>query len=314
MHDIEKGFRIDGRLIPWGTTMERAAALVGVDASSLPAIGYHALRAACHEGLGFRTLAAELSGNGASRPVTGTTWELAPLDDEVDDPAFWARQIEGHLGPPDQLSIQADAVGPNSVRHYTNWDRGDVAVGVSVYAALREVPEGLSAGMMWLSWSVEKAAEPFMAERRAACASLAVAAKEAEPFTVFNLALDLHPQGVGKGSRRESWLALHSPDILLTPPAVARRLDKRCFALWSNRRLKVHCLSTLWDSIIWDEGAKRKIAWWHTLPARGAGQSALHVGDWHVSDVTDSPGVAAAVEALERIPGVVLERWEGHDV
>ncbi|HYC64679.1 MAG TPA: hypothetical protein VEC14_08125 [Reyranellaceae bacterium] len=49
-------------------------------------------------------------------------------------------------------------------------------------------------------------------------------------------------------------------------------------------------------------------------PARGGGFSAIEVGPWTVRDRYRSPAIAGAASALERVPGLVIERHEGNDV
>jgi hypothetical protein len=256
-----------------------------------------------------------LSGGGRMCPVDGALGRV--------EPEHWIRRISDRLGAPTKESVEGSGDRPNpwdTVAYYANWSGKDISVGLSIYGALREVQEGRSAGTLWLNWSTERAAAPYLAEWRAACESLAVAAKGAVDVRTFSLGLDQrahHGNGQEpKGNarlKREAELALTAPDILITPPLIAERLSSRTFALWSNRAMKLHCLSTRWDSVIWDEGAERKVDWWHVLPAKGGGQSSLHVGNWSVIDHTDSRGVPAAADALEGIPRVSVNRLEDYD-
>lgn len=323
MHDFECGFRIDGVLIDWGATLATAAETVGAQPDDDAGIGYSQLRVPCARAYGFETLAAELSGHGLSRPVTALAYELSPPADGGAEPEFWAQPISRMLGAPNKESVEDVSDRPNpwdSVRYYAHWDGADFSVGLSIYGALREVPEGRSAGTLWLSWSTERAAQPYLPDWRAACESLAVAARGAVSVRTFSLGLDhyaLHGDGAeptGRAKqRREANLALTAPDLLVTPAPIADRLSPRMFALWSNPDTKLRCLSTHWDSVIWDEGAARTIDWWHVLPAKGPGQSSLHVGNWRVIDFADSSSVPEAVRVLEGIPGVTVNHMEGYD-
>lgn len=323
MHDFERGFRIDGVLIDWGTTLAEAAEIVGGPPADARRIGYSTMRLPCPRAYGFDTLAAEMSGYGLARPVTALAYELSPPAGGEAEPEFWTGPINAILGNPIQESLEDIGDRPNpwdAVRYYAHWAGPDFSVGLSVYGALRKIPEGLSAGTLWLSWSTERAVIPYLQEWRAACESLAVAAKGAQSIRTFSVGVDQYallgdgnePKGRAR-TKREANLALTAPDILLTPAPIAERLSPRTFALWSNPEMKIHCLSTRWDSIIWDDGAAPKIDWWHVLPAKGAGQSTIHVGNWWVLDFTDSKSIPAAVEALETIPGVRVNRMEDHD-
>ena len=323
MHDFERGFRIGDLPIDWGTTLADAARIAGVRPAGAKRIGYSSLRAPCPGAYGLGTLSVEMTGYGLSRPVTALAYELLPPPGSAVEPEIWTAPIGAILGAPSRESVEDMSDRPNpwdSVAYYAQWDAGDVSVGLSVYGALREVPEGMSAGTLWLNWSTELAAVPFLPEWRAACEGLAVAAKGARQIRTFPLGLEqcaYHGDGTEPAGRarqlREANLALTAPDVLLTPKPIAERMTSRMFALWSNPDMKVHCLSTRWDSVIWDEGSAREIEWWHVLPAKGAGKSALHVGNWSVLDYTDSTGVPEAASALEAIRGVTVYRREDYD-
>jgi hypothetical protein len=320
MHDFERGFRIDGTQIGWGATMAEAAEKLRQPAEG-ERVGYSQLRVGCRAVSGFDSVGAELSGHGLSRPVTAIAYDLALPADGPIEPRFWTGPLCKMLGKPDKETIEdiGDRSNPgDAVRFYCNWERGDFSVGLSVFGGPREVEGGVAAAILWLSWRIERAAAPFLADWRTACESLAVAAKDATKPRIFQVGFDQHalhgggrePAGKAKLAR-EAWLALAAPDVLLTPPAIGSKLSKRQFALWSNLDMKVHCLSTRWDSIIWDAGVTPRIDWWLVLPAKGPGQSSLHAGNWSVMDFTNSSSVPEAVEALDRIPGVKVNRLDG---
>lgn len=318
MADFERGFRIDGRLIGWGTDLAAAASRLGAPAEG-KRIGYTSIRVPCARAYGFETIAAQLSGYGLSRPVTALAYDLALPAGGTIEPQFWLGPLGERLGAPTSETVEdvGDRSG-DAVRHYANWERGDLSIGISVFGGPRPVEGGVSGATLWLSWAIERAAAAFLPAWHAACESLAVAARDAAAPRIFRLGFDqyaLHGDGsepTGEARlKREAWLALAAPDILLTPQPVARRLSSRQFALWSNPGMRVHCLSTRWDSVIWDDGAASKIDWWHVLPAKGPGQSSLHAGSWSVVDFTDSTSVPAAIEALEAIPGVTISRLDG---
>jgi hypothetical protein len=323
MHDFERGFRIGGVLIDWGTTLAEAAKIAGAQPANCKSIGFSRLSVPCPRAYGFETLSAEMTSYGLSRPVTALAYELLPPAEGEVGPEVWTGPISRMLGAPRRESVEDVSDQPNpcdAVAYYARWEGEDFSVGLSIYGALREIPEGRSAGMLWLNWSTERAAGPYLAEWRAACESLAVAARSAEPIRIFSLGVDQYarhsdgtePTGNAR-LQREASLALTTPDILLTPAPIAQRLSPRSFALWSNRVMKVHCLSTRWDTVIWDDGAPMKIGWWHVLPAKGPGQSSLHAGNWSVLDFTDSTSVPEVVNALKALPGVTVDRMESHD-
>jgi hypothetical protein len=321
MRDLDRGFRIDGIPVDWGTTLAAAADLFGVRPEGCRRIGYSTLSVPCRSAFGFATICARMTGYGLSRPVTTLACELAPPAGGPPEPEVWSGTLSRLLGKPVRETVEDVSDRPNpwdAVRYHASWEGTDCSVSLSVYGALRAVPEGKSAGTLWLGWSIEKAAGPFLPLWRAACAALAVATKGARLLGTFTLGYDQHPKFAdgaivaGKGGgRREAWLALAAPDVLETPEALTRRLSRRQFALWSNPKMSVHCLSTRRDSVIWDDGASPAIEWLQVRPAKGAGQSALGLGNWSVSDVAGSAALRDAVAALETLPGVRVRRVDG---
>lgn len=49
-------------------------------------------------------------------------------------------------------------------------------------------------------------------------------------------------------------------------------------------------------------------------PARGGGSASIDVGPLWVRDAWQSTAIDEAVRALERVPGLTIERFSGHDV
>jgi hypothetical protein len=321
MHDFARGFRIDGALVEWGATLAAAAEMFGLSTQECSEIGYETLRVPCKSAYGFQTLVAEVTAYGLSRPVTALAYELAPPAGGPIEPRFWTGPLTAMLGRPSRESIEdvSDRSNPwDAVRYYAGWQSADFSVGLSVYGALREVPEGRSAGTLWLNWPIEKAARPYLEEWRAACDALKAAAKGASGIRTFRIGFDQHAthsdgsEPVASAPRpRDAQLALTTPDILRTPAVIAERLGPRDFSLWSNPDRKLRCLSTRWDSVTWTDDAPPVIDWLHVRPAKGPGQSSLRLGHWSVIDAVNSSSVRDAVAALEALPRVRVNRVDG---
>jgi hypothetical protein len=321
MHEIDSGFRIDGRLIPWGTTMASAATEAGLAMPRGNVVAYTRLRARCSRAYGFDTLAAEMGGFGADRPVTSLAYDLALPDDDGMDPERWMAPVRHVFGKPEREDtediLSTDAYASSRVRHYASWQAGEVSLGISIFGAPRDVGVGRSAGTLWLSWPHAKAAIPYLPSWRSANASLSVAAKGATEMRVFTLQTTPRAMHLGTGRsaahNRACELALTAPDVLDTPLEIARHLKPAQLALWRNREQKLLCLSTRFDSRLWDEGAPVEITHQVTRPAKGGGMAGLHLGRLSVYDVHGSVAIDEAAAALAEIRGVVVNRVEDYD-
>jgi hypothetical protein len=321
MHEIDSGFRLDGRLIPWGTTMASAAADAGIAFSGDGRVAYTRLRARCSRAYGFDTLAAEMGGFGGDRPVTSLAYELALPGDGSMEPDQWIGPARHAFGAPERDETEdiaaGDAHASSRVRRYADWQAGEASIGVSIYGAPRAVPEGRSAGTLWLSWPHVKAAIPYLPSWRSACAALAVSARGARDLHVFTVQMPPNAMHLGAGRNaahnRACELALTAPDVLDTPLDIATKLKPDQFALWRNPDQKLACLSTRFDSRIWDEGTAVEVTHQVTKPAKGGGMAGLHLGRLSVYDFYGSRVIDEAAAALAQMPGVTVRRVEDHD-
>ncbi|MBX3532117.1 MAG: hypothetical protein KF849_16040 [Rhizobiaceae bacterium] len=321
MHEIDSGFRLDGRLIPWGTTMASAAADAGIAFADDGRVAYTRLRARCPRAYGFDTLAAEMGGFGGDRPVTSLAYELALPGDGSMDAARWIDPIRHACGVPERDETEeiaaGDAYASSRVRRYAHWQAGEASIGISIYGAPRSGPEGRSAGTLWLSWPHAKAAIPYLPPWRSACAALAVSARGARDLRAFTVQMKPSAMHLGSGRNaahnRACELALTAPDVLDTPLGIATRLKPDQFAFWRNPDQKLACLSTRFDSRIWDEGSAVEVTHQVTRPAKGGGMAGLHLGRLSIYDFFGSRAIAEAADALAQMTGVTVKRVEDYD-
>lgn len=321
MHEIDSGFRLDGRLIPWGTTMASAAADAGIAFAGDGSVAYTRLRARCSRAYGFDTLAAEMGGFGGDRPVTSLAYELALPGDGSTDAERWIDPVCHAFGAPGRDETEdipaGDAHASSRVRRYAHWQSGEASLGISIYGAPRAVSEGRSAGTLWLSWPHAKAAIPYLPSWRSACAALAVSARGAQDLRLFTVQVPPNAMHLGTGRNaahnRACELALTAPDVLDTPLDIATRLKPDQFAIWRNPEQKLACLSTRFDSRIWDEGSAVEVIHQVTKPAKGGGMAGLHLGRLSVYDFYGSRAIDDAAAALARMRGVAVRRVEDYD-
>ncbi len=320
MQDFERGFWIGTSFLPWGTTpagaVREAAGSGGAPARLRPM----PLRLRCPEAFGFGTLAVEVAAPAPERPVLSAAYPLsAPADGGSE---HWADRLEATLGDPAyRASVNVrDHPDPSSaVRSYATWKLDGVSVALSVYGAARRTRAGRAAGLLFLSWSHERAALPYLPDWRAANDRLASAAVTADVLGTFRLDAEQAPRFGDGGeptgatlAEREARLALECPFTLATPEQIARRLSSHEFALWQSPTERIRCLSTRWDSLAWRTGARLTLESADPASAIGAGWFFLGARKWCVRDHARSRGLTDAVALLERTGGVRVKRKGGH--
>jgi hypothetical protein len=312
MRELAAGFPIDGRGFPWGTTLAAVAANLALPIGDAPAIGYHTGRAACRTAFGFDTLGVEITAAGSTRPVTMLCYELAPpAGADLPSPAVWLTPLTRWLGKPDQagdcpLPPHGDPAG--CVRFHANWRVSGHSVAFSLYGALRDVAGGRSAGCLWLSWSATAAAVPFLDERLAAAADLAFLAAAPVDLRKFTLILAQQPR-----FRDDADYALSAPHLLPTPKTLKAGLGPHSFAICRIGGGTRWCLSTRWDSIVFEIGQRVVVDWYDVLPAKGGGSSEIAVDGWSVRDVAGSRVIAEALAALGALPGIEVRHEQSYD-
>jgi hypothetical protein len=303
MDNWMSGFRIDEVFHPWGTVFE--AAFPGRVAK-----GYASAEWPCRSAYGFATVYAEPTAPRPDRPVTTVAYELA---DNGTAPRYFFAELVTRLGPPDDINRDdsPERANESSVVLHANWKRGKVKIGLSLYGAPRPSDFGNGLGKLYLSWAEpDAAAAPFLAEWTAANQA-AVAAAASARIRIFSLQYALDEDDAEPLSPSE--LALSTPDLLLTPPAIAARLGPTTFALWSDAALARWHLSSARSTVLLGGAETATVQFLDIAPARGGGYVELSAGPWSVRDAHGSPSIKAAVAALESLPGLQIERHAGHD-
>jgi hypothetical protein len=323
MENPEKGFVIGERFVPWGTTLEEACRLLGAPAGQG---GYspHDIQLPCASVYGFPAVSACLTAPAANRPIISAAFELAPAigAPPMPDPEYWMPQLLERLGPParvnrSEIPSYADPAG--CVPFYAGWDLADTGVGLSVYGGLRQADGGESAGTLWLSWSEQRAAQPYLEEWRARVARLATMAEQTSQLQRFVLDLPQHAYGLAPPftpqalAARQARICLYQPALLDTPAPIASQLKSNSFALWSSGMHGIWCASTRHDSVTFKLGQPVQVAWIELQPAKGPGYSGLEIEGWTVYAGPGSRAVREAAQMLGRFSGVSVKQQGGYD-
>lgn len=320
MLDVASGFRIDDRLIPWGTTLGDACHLLDIAADHR---GSEEIELRSGLGLGLPVLSARLSAPAPNRPVLAIDYALADVGGFRPDD--WIGAVSDLLGSPrhcGRYELSAGQRPQDGVVLHAGWPVGDCDVSVSIFGAPRPLEHGQSIGTLWLSWDENKAARPYLAEWRGKTAQLAADASTLAQIEIYRLDWPAQPShacaagGVETEEgrqRRRRLLCLHAPDLLETPGEIAKLLTPLRFAIWQPASTRGWCASTLWDTVVVPLDEPVAVTRIEMLPAKCGGYSALEIGLWGVRSASGSAAIAAAEARIAAFPGVRITRHDGYD-
>ncbi len=307
MDEMTKGFRLgDGTLVPWGTRFDEVV-------TDFERTGYASRDLPCDAAYGFTTRYLEVTAPRPDRPILTVAYELADTGAPIKD--LFA-QLVIKLGMPGEIERDETSDYIHSSSHvvlYANWQKRGRPIGVSFYGAPRESAFGDGIGKLYVSWGdLDAAAAPWKPAWLAANAALAQAALAPGKIQLFSVQYDtrVFPQ---EDPKRANDLCLNSPEILDTPQPIARQLDDKRFALWSDQAGARWHLSTRTDTIVLGGPDTSVVRLTQLEPARGGGSATIDIGRWWVRDAWKSGSIADAERALERVPGLTFNRSSGHD-
>lgn len=309
MDDTTEGFRLgEAGFFPWGTRFDAVV-------RDFEGTGYASRPLTCSEAYGFATRSAEPSAPRPDRPVLTVTYELAATAKPARD--LFAPLVM-RLGAPQKIErdeLSPHASSPDHVVLHANWKTADgIPVGLSLYGAPRATRFGDSAGSLYLSWGdLEAAAAPWIEEWHTANEAVAQAAQSPGSITRYSVAYDVRASDV-RDPHRIANRCLSAPELLDTPRSIARGLGDRGFALWSDAAGTRWHLSTSACTIVLGGPDTSRIRVASVEPARGGGFSSIDIGGWWARDAWKSRAIEEAVHAIERVPGLTIERSSGHDV
>lgn len=309
MDDTAKGFHLgEAGFFPWGTRFD--AIVPDVEGP-----GYSSRTLRCAEALGFTTLSAEIAASQPDRPILTLTYQLAAGAMAAKN--VFARLVI-RLGAPhtverDELSPYASS--PDHVVLYATWTtREKISVGLSIYGAARATDFGDSLGALYLGWGdLDAAAAPWVADWQAANEAVARDAQSPGRIETFTVGYDVRA-GDADDPHRIANRCLHTPDLLDTPEPIAGKLGEKDFALWSDASGRRWHLSTNAVTVLLGGPGTSLVKVASIEPARGGGSASIDVGPWWARDAWKSRAIEEAVRALERVPGLTLERSSGYDV
>lgn len=303
MDNWTSGFLIDEAFHPWGTLFDAAA-------PGRVQSGYASVKLPCRSAYGFATVYVEPAAARPDRPITTVTYELA---DTGTAPRYLFAELVKRLGQPDEVSRDdsPDAANENTVVLHADWRRNGTRIGLSLYGARRPSEFGDALGALYLSWTEQDAAAAPFLPAWVADNDAAASAAEGARLKVFAVRYDIYDDDYPPPSPAE--LALQSPNVLLTPAAIAARLGKTTFALWTDAAGSHWYLSTARTTVQLGGEETSALHFYDIEPARSGGFTEIGTASWSVRDAHGSHSMKDALLALEAIPGLKIERYAGHD-
>ena len=221
MDNWTSGFLIDEAFHPWGTLFDAAA-------PGRVQSGYASVKLPCRSAYGFATVYAEPAAARPDRPVTTVTYELA---DTGTAPRYLFAELVKRLGPPDEVTRDdsPEAANENTVVLHADWHRDKVEdrpVPLRRADDRRNSAMALGRPLSLLGRAAMPPLHPFLPPGSPPTAAAASAAEGAR-LRVFSVRYDIYDDDYPSPSPAE--LALQSPDVLLTPAAIAARLGNDDF-------------------------------------------------------------------------------------
>ncbi len=308
---ITHGFDTGTNILRWGTTLAEALAqpVVAPLASDESSVRFPATRA-----LGLDVLSATLRAPAMDRPVMQAWYELRhdPVRASDDDLVKRTSQV---FGPPDSQSQHDVSRHPNpsfGVRCVARWAFKGFDVGMSIYGAPRETPEGLSPAVLYTDWEDEiAAAAPYIREMEAAERLLERQAGTAEIIGSefieedqrryhrpdYN-AIDPH-FALTNAAMLQAQRCLWKRHLYQTPAGIATSMQANQVVIWKNRDDQVWCISTQYDTVCFSLGEQTIISHVNILPAKGGGASYLTASDLDIRSVANSPAMSRLVALVK---------------
>lgn len=319
MIDISDGFAVGGQVLPWGTTL--AAALM-----QFPGVIEKGGRSAKFQPAGVlgldEILFVTLYAPALDRPVMQAWYALANAPD-VD----LIESVSRIFGPPvaqNDRDLSAYAQPMWAVRQTVEWQAAaGFGVGMSIYGAPRETPDGLSAGVLYIHWDDEvAAAAPYLAVMTEFEHWLEACATRAEIVYNETLEENQRPWGIFPGEVDASVNAallrarrcLRMRQLYQTPPALAESLQPNQALVWKDVSDSIWCISTCYETVCFPLGQQVTVAHVNLLPAKGAGGSWLDISALGLRSSAKSPALVRLAGFLRDEMGAQVSFVEDYDV
>jgi hypothetical protein len=310
---ITNGFDTGKHILHWGTTLAEAltqlAKVASVESDD------HSVRFPATRALGLDILSVTLRAPAMDRPVMQAWYELKHDPKRASDDDL-VKRVSGVLGPLAKRTDHDMLGHPNpafGVRCSVRWPFAGFDVGMSIYGASREEPEGLSPAVLYTDWEDEiAAAAPYLHEMEEAERLLESQAWKAEIIGRESLEEDQHRyhhpnynadnphQALTNEMLLRAQRCLRKRHLYQTPTMIAAYMRANQVVVWKNSDDQVWCISTQYETVCFPLKTLTTISHVKVLPARGPGGSYLTASDLDLQSIANSPGISRLVALLEK--------------
>ncbi|MDO7873916.1 hypothetical protein Q5H93_04160 [Hymenobacter sp. ASUV-10] len=322
-------FFVDEAGLPWGLSLDEAAAqLAGRDWWE-PYGGWPNLRGACRSVYGLPATACNLRAPASHKPILQVSYELAPppkhSGPQAVAPNYWVEPLTQLLGPPEHVQKYPGAKHPGSVGYTARWTSGPLQVSLSVFGGIREdEPGGPAAAGLFLDYlDLVALAGPFVEAARVQSAALAAVAGQVMQRQTFTTQREQYPFYLDDYDRKapapdaevryQAARALYREGLYDTPALLADQLSAQQVLLWAVPGQDTWAVSRKWDTVLLAPSAAPRLELVTLRPARGSGSVMLYVSDLNLSDDYGSPVLAELATAIERATGLTINQYEDYD-
>lgn len=255
---------------------------------------------------GVEVLNCSLYAAAPDRPVW-QAWYNLPITPQLEE------QLQMIFGPPTQQKEYVVSYPAGQVRRTLGWEKGDVYVGVSIFAQPRPEAAGFAAAAFTLHWENElAAAQPYLpayvnqekwlagqAERVQLLAQITLE-EEQQPFFVTNYRRYTLAQTKADATLRQAQRVLYKRHLFGTPAGVSQKLTPNEVWVWRNPAETFWAVSTVWETAVFEPEQKVQATLLNILPAKGGGGTHFQIGDLVLRSRANSAGVKQLAELVQK--------------
>lgn len=254
----------------------------------------------------LEVLSCSLYAAAPDRPVW-QAWYNLPVNPQL------AEQLQTVLGTPTHQQEYEVSYPAGQVRQTLGWEKGDVYVGVSIFAQARPEAAGFSAAAFTLHWENElAAAQPYLpayinqekwlagqAERGQLLAQIPLE-QEQHPFFVTNYRRQTIAETRADATLRQAQRVLYKRHLLGTPAGVSQKLAPHEGLVWRDPAETFWAVSTVWETAVFESNQKVQATLLNILPAKGGGGTHLQIGELVLRSGANSAGVRQLAEEIKK--------------
>lgn len=309
------GFDAGVKVLPWGTSLQDALAQLPTAIE----MDFHSAKFQSARAFGLAgILSVTLRAPALDRPVMQVSCEMAAgrsSDNEL------LKEIVRVFGPPAQSAAHDPVLG---VKFVARWDVPGFEVGLSIYAAPRETPEGLAAAVFYLHWDDLPAAAPYLESMIETENWLTARAHHAEIIWQDSLEADQHPyQPLATRSIAPHLLdvaqlraarCLRRRLLIQTPAYLSESISARQVLIWKDVHEHLWCISTRYETVCFKWGWPVAATHINRLPAKGPGGASFSISDLDLFSSANSLALNRLAAFLQQNLPVQVSFVEDFDI